>query len=335
MTIILIIYILISIYGIHKQKDKNAYLSKEETTNIKGIFTIMILMSHFRDYTNLDSGSIYVKILSLFGQLMVTMFLFYSGYGIMESLTKKKNYMKSFFCHRFLKTLIHFDLAVIIYIIVSLIMGNNYRISSYLLSFIGWTSVGNSNWFMFVILGLYLITYISNITFSKNKLVGLISTTLLSFTLIGFLYFFKEGWWYNIILCYPCGMWYSYFKEKIENIVLEKYKYVSLILITIIFIFLYKFSHNVIIYELLACIFCLLVINFTYIFHLGNKILSFLGLYSFEIYILQRIPYNVLSKVFNNNLIFFVISLVCTIIISIMFKYLTDFIDKKMYRKVA
>ena len=333
MIIILLIYILISLCGIKKQSDKSAYLSKQTTTNIKGIFTIMILMSHFRDYANISSDSIYIKFLSLFGQLMVTMFLFYSGYGIMESLIKKKNYMKSFFRNRFLKTFIHFDLVVILYIIVSFIIGNKYNIITYLLSFVGWASIGNSNWFMFVILGLYLITYISNIIFSKNKLIGLISTTLLSFVLIIFLYFFKEDWWYNIILCYPCGMWYSYFKEKIENVVLEKYKYLSIIFITIIFIFLYKICNNVIVYEVLACVFCLLIINFTYIFHIGNKILSFLGLYSFEIYILQRISYSILSKVLNNNVIFFVISLTCTITISILFKYLTDFIDRKMFKK--
>ena len=119
MIIILIVYILISFYGIRKQDDKEAYLSKEATSNIKGIFTIMILLSHFRGYVDISSGSIYVKFINFFGQLMVTMFLFYSGFGIMESLAKKKNYIKSFFSNRFLKTFIHFDLAVIIYIIVS------------------------------------------------------------------------------------------------------------------------------------------------------------------------------------------------------------------------
>ena len=335
MIIILFIYILISIYGIKKQDNEQTYLSKETTGNIKGIFTIMILMSHFKDYAVIDETDIYIKFISLFGQLMVTMFLFYSGYGIMESLTKKKNYMKNFFSNRFIKTFVHFDLAVILYVIVSFIIGNKYSLTTYLLSFTGWTSVGNSNWFMFVILCLYLITYISNTIFKKKQLNGLILTTILSMGLIIFLYYFKDGWWYNIILCYPFGMWYSYFKDKIEKFILSRYKYLSFGLLLIIFVGLYKLSNNLIIYEGLACVFCLLVVNFTYIFRVGNRILSFLGLYSFQIYILQRIPYCLLSKVFNNNVIFFAVSLIFTIVISILFKYLTDFIDRKMFKKVV
>ena len=335
MIFILIVYILISLYGIKIQKNKSNYLSKEETSNIRGIFTIMILMSHFKDYADIGSDNIYVKFISFFGQLMVTLFLFYSGYGIMESLNKKKNYMKTFFSNRFLKTLFHFDLAVIIYIVVSFMLGNKYDLITYILSFVGWTSVGNSNWFMFVILGLYLVTYISNIIFVRKKFYGLLATTILSGILIIFLYFFKENWWYNIILCYPCGMWYSYFKDKIEKIVLEKYKYLSLGLLLIIFALLYRFSSNLIVYEGLACVFCLLIVNFTYIFNLGNKILTFLGLYSFQIYILQRISYSLFLGVFDNNIIYFVVSLGCTIIIAILFKYFTDYIDQKIFKKVA
>ena len=129
-------------------------------------------------------------------------------------------------------------------------------------------------------------------------------------------------------------MWYSYFKDTIENLILEKYKWLSLILLVIIFAILYKICNNIVIYELLACIFSLLVINFTYIFHVGNKILFFLGLYSFQIYILQRISFSLLTNIFNNSVIFFIISLILTIIISVLFKYLTDFIDNKILKKV-
>lgn len=335
MTIILIIYLLISIYGITFQKDNNEYLSKETTVGIEGIFTIMILMSHFKDYASISSDSIYFRFIAFFGQLMVTMFLFYSGYGIMESLKNKKNYIKNFFSNRFLKTFIHFDLAVILYVFVALILHNKYSLATYLLSFTGWTSIGNSNWFMFVILGLYLITYISNMIFSKKRFMGLIMTTFLSGMLIIFLYFFKEDWWYNIILCYPCGMWYSYFKDYIEKFILTKYKYISLCLLIIVFIVLDRICNNLIIYEVVACIFCLLVVNITYIFRFGNKILLFLGKYAFQIYILQRIAYSLLVKIISNEIIFFVVALGCTIILAMLFKCMTDLVDKKLFKKVA
>ena len=42
-------------------------MSKELSIVIKGIFTIIILMSHFNSYINLENNSIYVKFISLFG----------------------------------------------------------------------------------------------------------------------------------------------------------------------------------------------------------------------------------------------------------------------------
>lgn len=333
MTYIILIYFILILYGIRLRKNTNDYLNKDSTNNIKGIFAIMILLSHFSGYVSIDSSSIYEKVIRYFNQLMVTIFLFYSGYGIMESIKNKKNYMKSFLSRRFLKTLIHFDLAVIIYAILNLILGNKYKITTYLLSLIGWSSIGNSNWFIFVILVLYLITYISNLLTPNKKITGIIITTILSLLLIVILYKFKEPWWYNTILCYPCGLWYSYFKEKIEKYILSKHKYISVIIILIIFLITHKYSRIFITYELLSCIFCLLIVNITYIFSVGNKVLHFIGIYSFEIYILQRLSYIFFSKLpINNAPLYFVISATSTITISILFKYLTNYIDKQLFK---
>ena len=48
--------------------------------------------------------------------LMVTMFLFYSGYGVFESIKKKKEkYINTIPKRRFLKTLINFAIFYIFY----------------------------------------------------------------------------------------------------------------------------------------------------------------------------------------------------------------------------
>ena len=215
-----------------------------------------------------------------------------------------------------------------------MILGNKYSLQTYLLSLIGWSSIGNSNWFIFVILALYLITYISNLIISNKKNSGLILTTILSVLLIIILYKYKESWWYNIIMCYPCGIWYSYYKNEIEKNILSKYKYISLIIISILFIITYIVTYKYsFLYEILACIFCLLIVNITYVFYVGNKILYFVGVYSFEIYILQRLSYMIFSKLINNTIIYFIISAISTIIISIIFKYLTNYIDKLLFTK--
>lgn len=332
MTIILIIYLMVSIFGIRYRKDKSEYISKYSTTCIKGIFTVMILLSHFRGYVDLDKASIFSKFITLFGQLMVAIFFFYSGYGIFESIKNKKNYMKSFMKNRFLKTLLHFDIAIILYIILSIILNTKYSLFRYIFSFIGWTSIGNSNWFVFVILLLYLITYLCYVLFKNKSREMIISISIVSILSIIVLYFVKESWWYNIIMCYPVGMIYSYFKDKIEINILKKYSVLSLVLLIISFIVLYKFKRNIAIYELLSVTFCLLIINLSYVFKIGNKILYFLGIYSFEIYILQRIPYSIFKGVFSNEVVYFIISLVCVIIISVIFKKITNIIDNYLFK---
>ena len=106
------------------------YLSKEKTNAIKGVFLLLIVISHSFPY--LINGGYEIISLSdkatrriIFGmnQLVVVMFLFYSGYGIGESFKKKGElYVNRMPTHRILTTLLNFDVAVIFFAIVSLLL---------------------------------------------------------------------------------------------------------------------------------------------------------------------------------------------------------------------
>ena len=115
------------------------------------------------------------------GQMIVVMFMFYSGYGIGESVKRKgMGYIKSFPKNRVLKTLLHFDVAILIYFILSLILELNYPSGQVALAFIGWTSIGNSNWYIFAVIILYVITWIAFSIFRKNKVAAAAGVTLLT-----------------------------------------------------------------------------------------------------------------------------------------------------------
>ena len=93
MLYIFIIFILISFIGINFQNIKGIdgdALSKERTTMINGIFVVIVLFSHFNSYATSDIAvdKIYYLFFKI-GQLTVTPFLFYSGYGIYESIKNK------------------------------------------------------------------------------------------------------------------------------------------------------------------------------------------------------------------------------------------------------
>lgn len=145
MIYVFLLFIIICLIRIQFNKDGfKDYLGKKQTTAMKGIFSIIIFFSHFNTYVtlnNIKTNNIYIHIISAFGQLMVAIFLFYSGYGVYWSAQNKEEYIKKFPKNRILKTLINFDLAVLLFLIVDICLGIKYNIKDVLLSFVGWSSI--------------------------------------------------------------------------------------------------------------------------------------------------------------------------------------------------
>lgn len=68
------------------------YMSKDTTGAINGIFVLLVFMCHISGYMKLggSSDTIWLDLKSWLGQLVVVTFLFYSGYGMMCSIMKKR-----------------------------------------------------------------------------------------------------------------------------------------------------------------------------------------------------------------------------------------------------
>jgi len=301
------------------------YLSKRQTGCMKGIFAIIIVFSHLRGYITLSSAildSAYVFVLNLIGQLMVTVFFFYSGYGVMQSYKNKEDYSKGFFKNRILKTLIHFDIAVLCYLLLSLIIGVRYTWADYVFCWTGWTSVGNSNWFIFVAIALYMVTFfafpIASLWKKYKPYMLALAVSVFSLILWVVLYLVgKESYWYNTLLCYAFGMWFALGKERIDDF-LRKNLWVnygsvvfSFILFAGAYLFLGKIIPSVIAYSIAACLFCLTLTLITTKIKVENPILSWLGKNSFWIYILQRLPMIIFRKIgWNSNVYIFTILII-------------------------
>lgn len=100
------------------------YCSPRKSNALKGIFVVMVFISHFRGYVTLtDADLIASKVISFLGQQMVAPFLFYSGYGVVESIKRKGlPYVKKLPVHRALRTLLHFDVAVLLFLVMRIIL---------------------------------------------------------------------------------------------------------------------------------------------------------------------------------------------------------------------
>jgi membrane-bound acyltransferase YfiQ involved in biofilm formation len=254
----------------------------------------------------------------------------------MESIKKKKmSYVYNIPKNRLLATLFRFDIAILLFLLLGLLVGQKYSLKTVMLSLIGWSAVGNSNWYIFVILLLYVITYISFMIFKdkKNYIPGILCVLLLSVLYIVLIMTtkVKGSFWCDTVLCYPLGMFYSVHKERIEKAVNKNRFIYYLMLLSLILLFLFlnyfvnrNISFVIDLVQMLA--FVMMVVIATMRFSFDNKILYWLGNHLFEIYILQRIPF-ILFKHYgiNNNIyLYMFLCIVSTALLAWGFKKACD-----------
>ena len=181
--IIFIIFCLLSIINI-KIKGLNDfyydYMNLENTSPIKGIFVWLIILSHIKSY--------YIR--RHFGQKMVSLFLFYSGYGINESIEKKGIIYVKTLPKKGIILYIKFQLILLLFFLNNLILGIKINIKKYFLSMIFKKNIGNSNWFAFTVINLYFFSYLS-FAFIKNKnyiIIGVFINNIICFLHIFLVY---------------------------------------------------------------------------------------------------------------------------------------------------
>ena len=325
MDYVLILLCILILYKIHYYPNgRNDYLSFDSTNAIKGIFILFVFCSHFLGYINLKGG-FFPLVFRLLGQRMVTCFLLYSGFGVMESIsTKEATYINDIPRKRIAKVLFNFDFAVIFYVIVAIVTNNwkyPYTFAHTIKALVAWESIGNSNWYIFAIIIAYFCTYLGFII-ERNKLERGLLITFILILLYCFLMSLvsDKSWiWYDTILCYPLGMILSLYKNKF-NLIINKKKiwFLAILICLIIQAISYKWSNVFIIREIAMLTFSILIVIISYRFKIDNYILIWLGRHLFSIYIMQRIPMILFSYLrFDNNfvLFYFLFSLISTLLI--------------------
>lgn len=156
MIVVGVIIFVAVVAGLYKARKESAcYTSFETTLSVKGIFVAIVFFSHFRTYPGIIPNYDFpvIWLCDQLGQMMVAVFLFYSGYGVFESVkTKGLSYVKKFPRKRILKFLLQFDVAVMCFLGVGIALGEDFSLTRIVLSLIAWDDLGNSNWFVFAIL---------------------------------------------------------------------------------------------------------------------------------------------------------------------------------------
>lgn len=313
-------------YGLVKD-----FTGKKTANVVKGIFIWMVFISHIQQYIKTiypeSLGYAFTHVASFWGQMIVVSFLFYSGYGVLININRK-GYVTSIPKRRILTVLLNFDVAVILYILLDLLIGESITTNQCILSLFAWDSVGNSNWYIFAIIVMYLFSYIAGSLFgsSTKYLICLILLTLLY---IGIMSLLKQSWWYNTILAYPFGAVYGYYKKQFDNYLQRRY-FIKLFIVLFVFMSLYVAPDPLgLTTNIRALFLCILILMFTMRVPLKNKFLAWSGKNLFPIYIYQRMPMLIFSTLtvggftlLNYNLLLYI--LVCfsvTILITMLHRY--------------
>ena len=321
--------------------DLDGALSVEQTRCINGIFVALVLFSHYKnDYLHPGKfDAIYMAAQGHLGQNIVTMFLFYSGFGMMTQYRKKGMAYIWSVPKRFATLLLKFVLAVLLFLVLQTCYGKHYSVERVLLSLIGWSGIGNSNWYVFTMLCIY-ICFFSGFWLSqrlfKNKSEKPGAALMAFFCFLCLMFQRMAGrptYCYNTIIAFVMGVFLCMVKEKCRCCIKNDTEYYILlsVLAALYTIATLKSRNRLLWYETWVVLFAVLTVTISMKLTVYSPLLSFLGSHVFSIYILQRIPMIILGRAGFTAAhpycgLMLVIS--CTIIVAVLFDWFVGNIFK-------
>lgn len=353
MLFVLPVIALLLIFGIRLQKPEDrssVYLEKVSTFPVRGIFIILIVMASYM--STLGPGALndfdrpLYNLFGLYGygQLLYAPLFFYSGYGIFQKfITKGKKYAQHIPLQQILRHYLSFFIVWIIFVIINLAYKSNYSLEVYLKSSIGLDTIGNSAWYVMVMLIMYFISFIS-FRVADKKTAVVINLVGAIFVAFGMRALGSPSYVTNPLFVYFFGIWYAYLKDRIDAKVEKRpyLRYVTLLGSAALFVGFHFYYLNVpytenkelllIIPMLLICIF---IVSFTSIFKIRSKILHFFGANAFWIYLLHLLPillFKRISFITEYKYVYFAVSFVVTIglafVMNKVFNYFWDIFAK-------
>lgn len=221
-----------------------------------------------------------------------------------------------------------YEIATILFVLVQIAVGEQWTLKQTCLSFLIW----GKSWYIFAILCLYAFTFFAFKIVKKNYLAGIATIAVLTVLYIVIVKNFKSRFWYDTVMCYPLGMIYSMYKEKIEKFTADKlYKWcISIAIVSGLVLLAKVFGKNALISVIFGYLLIgILIVLITMRVSFRNKILDWCGKYAFEIFILHHIPMIVLNKTGLTEVNHYLSFGICIIVIPVL-----AYCFSKAYKKI-
>ena len=278
MIVVYITILIILLLALAKHKVEFPYgFSQQRSLRLKGILSVLIVLTHW-------------------GAIVVGIFMFMTGYGLYASYEKKgSSYLDNFFKKKFIKLLPPLVIATCVYSIYRIASGKATALSLLQGFAEGNVPIG-ATWYVYAIIYFYCLFFVS-LKFGRSKFwleMSLMTTGLLSYCFI----IYKLGWgawWWMSSPAVLVGMIY----QRFENAILTIYtKQQNALLAGALIICATWFAYLVLtdgltyvhIRKLLPIYWFITIPIIFVIYRTGifeNRLLDFLGLLSYDIYIVH------------------------------------------------
>lgn len=128
------------------------YLSVESGRSLRGALSLGILLHHLGQQ---KMGRILLPLFSKIGYLLVAVFFFLSGYGLMKQHMAKESYRRSFFARRLPAILLPYALATVLYGLLYAALGEPWSIRQILRGLVDGSPMVSASWYILAILFFY------------------------------------------------------------------------------------------------------------------------------------------------------------------------------------
>lgn len=335
-TLISFLIIIIILLILTKLKKSNSdhlilfsYLSKQHTNIIKGIATLLIILSHIANFKGLS-------VLIPLGGIGVAIFMLSSGYGLNESF--QKNGLNHYFKKRVFKILIPYWMIIAIY---SFLHFEDISIKSILGALILINRLPFM-WFIQYILMWYLIFYFSKKLFSDTHSV----IVLIIISLI-FVFVFHDTTWGEQSFSFSIGVILSQYKKIREYLSIIMYHkslilflFMSILFSTIFLGMKMKGLDNInyywvmnIIQILMKISLAIFIIQVTYFFKKYScRALILVGSYSYELYLIHTLLIDIIKN--DDNYFFLILFFVLVMFFTIVINKLSNLIERSILKRI-
>lgn len=273
--------------------------SKQATVPLRGLLAIGIVLHHLSlrlVEASPDCHWIWLQF-SFWGAPIVAVFFFLSGYGLMVSLiTKGQKYLDGFLKKRLFKIVLPLVLCSIVFEATSITLWGG-QIADFRKD---WPFLPNC-WFCVTIIIYYFAFYITALLFKSSPIKVAYSMWLFSFV---YVFLFKVmdfcNWWYQMVLTINIGMTLAYYETAIRNVLYKYKRTIVLLLFLLTFLSAYwascsKTDNFPVGMMVLSLVVGLLIYSSLCLRPIkSNRLLTFFGRYSFEIYLIHGAVISVL-----------------------------------------